>query len=75
MSLQIKRYKSELPVLDMIVYYLGVICALGVSWVLKATVKKAFAEALQDHDKAMLASTAGNTYTTAASPTETQIDN
>lgn len=60
MAMQIKRYKNELPVLDMIVYYLGVICTFGVSWVLKATVKKGFAEALQDESKRLAAMASQN---------------
>lgn len=54
--MQIKRYQNELPILDMIVYYLGVVCSFGVSWVIKATVKKAIAEALQDRDRNALLS-------------------
>lgn len=48
--MKFRRYKKELPVIELILYYAVAICTLGTTWVLKVVIKKALAETIQDQN-------------------------
>ena len=49
MSFQLKKYHKELPLVELILYYIFNILSGGVLWVVKTVIKKAINESKQDN--------------------------